>query len=108
MVAPRSPILLDEGAPMPDDKDTTPEQSPVSRRETLKLAAAIAAFGVALGVRPASSIAPGKGEGKGETKGEGKAGAKGEGKGDAKGEGKGDAKGEGKGDAKGEGKAIGK
>ena len=93
---------------MPDDKDTTPEQSPVSRRETLKLAAAIAAFGVALGVRPASSIAQAKGEGKGETKGEGKAETKGEGKGAVKGEGKGDAKVEGKGDAKGEGKAIGK
>ena len=42
---------------MPDDKDSTPEQSGLSRRETLKLAAAIATFGAALGVRPSNSIA---------------------------------------------------
>ena len=97
---------------MPDQKDTTPEQSGLSRREALKLAAAVAAFGAALGVRPANSIAQAKGEGKGETKGEGKGdgkgAAKGEGKGAAKGEGKGAAKGEGKGEMKGEGKGTGK
>jgi len=89
---------------MPDNKDTTPEQPGLSRRDTLKLAAAVAAFGAALGVRPASSIAQAKGEGKSDAKGEGKGDAKGDGKGAAKGEGKGDAKGEGKG----EGKASGK
>jgi hypothetical protein len=80
---------------MPAHTDPTPEPS-LSRREALKLAGAIAAFGAALGVRHASSIAQGKEEGKGETKTEGKAKAKGEGKGDAKIEGKADAKAEGK------------
>ena len=53
---------------MVDNTEPTPEQS-LSRREALKLAAAVAAFGAALGVRPASSIAQGKEEGKGEMKG---------------------------------------
>jgi hypothetical protein len=73
---------------MPDQKDTTPEQPGLSRRETLKLAAAVAAFGASLGVRPANSIAQakteGKGEGKGETKSEGKGETKSEGKGTGK------------------------
>ena len=77
---------------MTDQNEQSPEQADVSRRDTLKLAAAIAAFGVAMGVRPADSIAQGKtegkGEGKGSGKGEGKAGGKGEGKGGGKGEGK--------------------
>ena len=81
---------------MPDDKGSIPEQSGLSRRETLKLVAAVAAFGAALGVRPANSLA--------QAKSEGKADAKGDGKGDAKGDGKGDAKG----DGKSEGKATGK
>jgi hypothetical protein len=96
---------------MADHTDSTPEES-LSRREALKLAAAVAAFGAALGVRPANSLATGKEEGKGEMKGEGKAKAKGEGKAKAKGEGKTGAKGtgkaEGKGEMKGEGKATGK
>ena len=89
---------------MAEDKDSTPEQSGLSRRETLKLAAAVAAFGAALGVRPASSIAQGKTEGKGEMKSEGK----GEGKAAAKAEGKTAAKAEGKSAAKAEGKTEGK
>src|SRR5262249_8382679 len=100
--------LFHEGALMPEEKGSIPEQSGLSRREALKLAAAVAAFGAALGVRPADSIAQAKGEGKGEAKGEGKGAAKGEGKGAAKGEGKGAAKGEGKGAAKGEGKGESK
>jgi hypothetical protein len=96
---------------MPEHTDPTPEQS-LSRREALKLAGAIAALGAALGVRPASSIAQGKEEGKTEGKAkaktEGKAKAKTEGKAKAKGEGKGDAKAEGKAETKGEGKATGK
>jgi hypothetical protein len=100
--------LFNEGALMPDEQGSIPEQSGLSRRETLKLVAAVAAFGAALGVRPADSLAQAKGEGKeegkGETKAEGKGATKGEGKGAVKGEGKGAAKGEGKGAAKGEGK----
>jgi hypothetical protein len=92
---------------MADHTDPIPEES-LSRREALKLAAAVAAFGAALGVRPANSFATGKEEGKGEMKGEGKGKAKAEGKGKAKGEGKGDAKGMGKAEGKGEGKATGK
>jgi len=42
---------------MPDRTDPT-AQEPLTRREALKLAAAVAAFGAALGVRPARSIAP--------------------------------------------------
>ena len=89
---------------MPEEKGSIPEQSELSRRETLKLVAAVAAFGAALGVRPAGSFAQAKSEGKGESKGE----MKSEGKGAAKSEGKGAAKGEGKGEMKGEGKATGK
>ena len=44
---------------MTDRDEQSPEQAGVSRRDTLKLAAAIAAFGVAMGVRPADSIAQG-------------------------------------------------
>jgi hypothetical protein len=92
---------------MADHTESTPEQS-LSRREALKLAAAVATFGAALGVRPSDSIAAGKTEGKGEMKGEGKGEMKGEGKAKAKGEGKAKAKGEGKGEMKGEGKTEGK
>ena len=94
------------------DHEEVPEQSGVTRRDTLKLVAAVASLGVALGYRPASSIAQGKEEGKTEGKAaaktEGKGAAKGEGKGAAKGAGKGAAKGEGKGAAKAEGKTEGK
>jgi flagellar biosynthesis/type III secretory pathway protein FliH len=80
---------------MPEHTDPTPEQS-LSRREALKLAGAIAAFGAALGVRPASSVAQGKEEGKTEGKTEGKAKAKTEGKADTKAEGKTECKATGK------------
>jgi hypothetical protein len=104
--------LFNQGALMPEEKGSIPEQSELSRRETLKLVAAVAAFGAALGVRPAGSLAQAKSEGKGESKGEmkteGKGAAKGEGKAGAKGEGKAGAKGEGKTDMKGEGKGEGK
>src|SRR4029450_13533869 len=123
-----SKYRFNEGALMPDEQGSIPVQSGLSRRETLKLVAAVAAFGAAHGVRPADSLAQAKGEGKeegkgetkadgqgaargggeGATKAEGKGATKGEGKGAAKSEGKGDAKGEGKADAKGEGKATGK
>jgi hypothetical protein len=94
---------------MAEHTESTPEQS-LSRREALKLAAAVAAFGAALGVRPSHSVATGKAEGKGEMKGEGKGEMKGEGKAKAKGkgEGKAKAKGEGKGEMKAEGKSEGK
>ena len=57
---------------MTDRNEQSPEQAGISRRDTLKLAAAIAAFGVAMGVRPAASIAQGKTEGKTEGKTDGK------------------------------------
>ncbi len=76
----------------------------VTRRKAVELAAAVATFGVAMGVRPVSSMAQGKLEGKGEGKREGK----GEGKWEGKGEGKGESKWEGKGEGKGEGKFEGK
>jgi hypothetical protein len=82
-----SKYFLNEGALMPDDKGSIPEQSGLSRRETLKLVAAVAAFGAALGVRPANSLAQAKSEGKADAKGDGKGAAKSEGKGAAKGEG---------------------
>src|SRR5262245_31763792 len=88
-----------------NEQSSNPEQPGLTRRETLKLAAAVAAFGAAMGYRPADSIAQGKTEGKGDAKAEGKADAKSEGKAGAKGEGKAGAKGEGKAGAKGEGKA---
>jgi hypothetical protein len=93
---------------MSEDKETTHEQSGLSRRDTLKLAAAVAAFGAALGIRPASSIAQGKGEGKSEMKGEGKTEMKSEGKGTGKATGKGAGKATGKGEGKVEGKTEGK
>ena len=83
-----------------------PEQSGITRRETLKLVAAVASLGAALGMRPTDSIAQGKEEGKAEGKADGKADGKGEGKA-KKGEGKA-KKGEGKakkGESKEEGKA---
>ena len=72
---------------MADHVDST-AQEPLTRREALKLAAAVAAFGAALGVRPASSIAQGKTEGKGEMKSEGKGEMKAEGKSEGKASGK--------------------
>ena len=60
----------------------------VTRRKAVELAAAVATFGVAMGVRPVSSMAQGKLEGKGEGKGYGKFEGKGEGKWEGKGEGK--------------------
>jgi len=57
---------------MTDRNEQSPEQAGISRRDTFKLVAAIAAFGVAMGVRPADSIAQGKTEGKSEGKAEGK------------------------------------
>src|SRR5437879_1484854 len=97
-----------EGA-MTEQNEQFPEQAGISRRDTLKLAAAVAAFGVAMGVRPADTIAQGKGEGKAEGKSdgkaEGKAGGKAEGKAGGKAEGKAGGKGEGKAGGKGAGKA---
>jgi hypothetical protein len=97
---------------MTERNEQSPEPAGVSRRDTLKLAAAIAAFGVAMGVRPADSIAQGKTEGKteGKTDGktEGKAGGKAEGKSGGKTEGKSGGKTEGKSGGKTEGKSGGK
>ena len=76
-----------------------PNDTGVSRRVTLTLAAGVAALGVALGMR-SNAFAQGKGEGKLEGKGEGK----GEGKVEGKGEGRGEGKGEGK-EGRREGKA---
>lgn len=53
------------------DDDSKHEDANVSRRNTLKLAAGVAALGVALGMR-SNAFAQGKGEGKGEGKAEGK------------------------------------
>jgi hypothetical protein len=68
---------------MNNDDTSNPNVTGVSRRRTLKLAAGVAALGVALGMR-SNAYAQGKGdgrmEGKGEGKGEGKAEGKGEGK----------------------------
>jgi hypothetical protein len=88
----------------PDDNSV---QTGVSRRNTLVLAAAVAALGVALGIR-SHVFAQGKGEGKLEAKGEGKREGKGEGKREGTGEGKFEGKGEGKGEGKFEGKGEGK
>jgi hypothetical protein len=56
--------------------------SEMTRRATLGLAAAVATFGAAMGMRstPAAAQEP-QGEGKGEGKGQGKGEGKGEGKG---------------------------
>jgi len=80
----------------------------VTRRKAVELAAAVATFGFAMGVRPVSSMAQGKLEGKEEGKGYGKFEGKGEGKREGKGEGKWEGKGEGKGEGKWEGKGEGK
>ncbi|MGA7383912.1 MAG: hypothetical protein WBW81_04210, partial [Methylocella sp.] len=71
----------------------------VTRRKAVELAAAVATFGVAMGIRPVSSMAQGKLEGKGEGKGYGKFEGKGEGKREGK-EGKREGKSEGKGEGK--------
>jgi hypothetical protein len=91
---------------MNNDDTSSPDAGGVSRRATLTLAAGVAAFGVALGMR-SNAYAQGKGEGKMEGKGEGKAEGKGEGKGEGKAEGKGEGRGEGKGEGK-EGRREGK
>ena len=45
---------------MAEQNESTPEQSGLSRREALRLAATVAAFGAALGVRPAVLHRPGQ------------------------------------------------
>src|SRR5450631_2237319 len=65
---------------MNDNDASNPNDTVVSRRVTLTLAAGVAALGVALGMR-SNAFAQGKGEGKLEGKGEGKAEGKGEGNG---------------------------
>ena len=72
---------------MTEQQDREQQESSLSRRTTLTLAAGVAALGVALGMR-SQAFAQGKGEGKLEAKGEGKAEAKSEGKGEGKAEGK--------------------
>ena len=62
----------------------------ITRRTTLKLAIAVAAFGAAMGMRAPTAWAQGKMEGKEEGKFEGKMEGKKEGKGEGKMEGKGD------------------
>jgi hypothetical protein len=91
---------------MNNNDASNPNDTGVSRRVTLTLAAGVAALGVALGMR-SNAFAQGKGEGKMEGKGEGKAEGKGEGKAEGKGEGKGEGKSEGKGEGK-EGRREGK
>src|SRR5216683_1738005 len=68
---------------MNNNDASNPNDTGVSRRVTLTLAAGVAALGVALGMR-SNAFAQGKGEGKVEGKGEGKAEGKGEGKGEGK------------------------
>jgi hypothetical protein len=80
----------------------------MTRRTTLTLAAAVATFGAAMGMRAPGAWAQGKTEGKEEGKAAGKMEGKGEGKADGKREGKGEGKGEGKMEGKREGKADGK
>jgi len=88
---------------MNDNDASNPNDTGVSRRVTLTLAAGVAALGVALGMR-SNAFAQGKGEGKLEGKGEGKAEGKGEGKAEGKREGNAEGKGEGK-EGRREGKA---
>ena len=64
---------------MNNNDASNPNDTGVSRRVTLTLAAGVAALGVALGMR-SDAFAQGKGEGKLEGKGEGKAEGKGDGK----------------------------
>ena len=72
---------------MTHDENSNPNETGVSRRATLTLAAVVAAVVAALGMR-SSAFAQGKGEGKMDGKAEGKAEGKGEGKGEGKFEGK--------------------
>jgi hypothetical protein len=88
---------------MNNDDTSNPNDTGVSRRAILTLAAGVATLGVALGVR-SNAFAQGKGDGKMEGKAEGKGEGKAEGKGEGKGEGKAEGKGEGKGWGKREGK----
>lgn len=65
---------------MSEEQDTpsgNQTKTDITRRTILTLAAAVAAFGAAMGMRAPNAWAQGKGEGKGEGKGQGK----GEGKG---------------------------
>ena len=48
------------------------DENVVTRRKAVEIAAAVATFGVAMGIRPGSSMAQGKYEGKFDGKGEGK------------------------------------
>ena len=72
----------------------------MTRRATLTLAAAVATFGAAMGMRAPTAWAQDKTEGKEEGKADGKLEGKGEGKAEGKGEGKGAGKMEGKGEGK--------
>jgi len=80
----------------------------VTRRSTLTLAAAVATFGAAMGMRAPGAWAQGKMEGKEEGKADGKMEGKADGKMEGKDEGKMEGKGEGKMEGKREGKADGK
>jgi hypothetical protein len=93
------------------EQDNTNGNDPkreMTRRTTLSLAAAVATFGAAMGMRAPAAWAQGKMEGKEEGKADGKMEGKGEGKADGKMEGKGEGKREGKGEGKAEGKREGK
>jgi len=73
------------------DQDNTNGNDPkreMTRRTTLSLAAAVATFGAAMGMRTPAAWAQGKMEGKEEGKGEGKADGKIEGKREGKMDGK--------------------
>jgi hypothetical protein len=80
----------------------------MTRRTTLSLAAAVATFGAAMGIRAPSASAQGKTEGKEEGKADGKMEGKRDGKGEGKMEGKDEGKMEGKEEGKMEGKREGK
>ena len=73
----------------------------MTRRTTLTLAAAVATFGAAMGMRAPAAWAQGKMEGKEEGKADGKMEGKGEGKTDGKMEGKREGKAGGKMEGKG-------
>ena len=87
-----------------DNTNGTDSKREMTRRTTLTLAAAVATFGAAMGMRAPAAWAQGKMEGKEEGKEEGKADGKMEGKGEGKAGGKMEGKGEGKMEGKAEGK----
>ena len=91
-----------------DKKNGNESSNSLTRRTTLTLAAAVATFGAAMGMRAPTAWAQGKMEGKEEGKADGKMEGKGAGKMEGKGEGKGAGKMEGKGEGKREGKGEGK